>query len=111
MTDNYIQGLDYLSAQFDEINGYDFYRDIFPQNENAGELYTEYSHPNAIYLYRDEADAGTKRQLRRRIMLNDTWEADYMDYVEQNPMTLCSGLSYRRRANTLDNAQRIRPRL
>jgi hypothetical protein len=38
-------------------------------------------------------------------MLNDTWEQDYISYVEQNPMTLCSGLTYRRRANMLENAQ------
>ena len=30
-----------------------------------------------------------------------------MDYVEQNPMTLCSGLVYRRRENRLENAQRM----
>lgn len=40
-------------------------------------------------------------------MLKDTWEQDYMEYVEQNPLTLCSGLVYRRRANKLQNAQRM----
>jgi hypothetical protein len=107
MTENYRNCLDFLSAQFPEVNGCGFYREVFPENENAGDSRTDFSRPNAIYLYRAEADAGTKRQLRRRIMLNDTWEQDYMDYVEQNPMTLCSGLSYRRRANTLENAQRM----
>ena len=107
MNDNYRECLEYLSAQFEEIGGCDFYRDIFPDNEKKGELNTDFSRPNAIYLYRDEADEGTKRQLRRRIMLKDTWENDYTEYVERNPMTLCSGLSYRRRANRLENAQRM----
>ena len=107
MTDNYREGLEYLSAQFSEVNGYDFYRDIFPDNEISGELHEDFSYPNAIYLYRDEADEGTERRLRRRIMLNDTWAQDYMNYVEANPMTLCSGLSYRGRANKLENAQRV----
>jgi hypothetical protein len=107
MTQNYSEVFEYLSAQFPEVNGYEFYRNIFPNNESSGELHTDFSHPNAIYLYRDERDEGTKRRLRRRIMLNDTWEHDYMTYVESNPMTLCNGLSYRRRANTLENAQRM----
>jgi hypothetical protein len=106
-TDNYRAGFEYLAARFDEVNGCDFYRDIFPDNECAGEFYADFSHPNAVYLYRDEADAGTVRRLRRRIVLKDTWEHDYAHYVERNPMTLCSGLSYRRRANTLKNAQRM----
>jgi hypothetical protein len=107
VTQNYRVGLEFLSAQFPEVNGYEFYRDVFPDNENSGELYTDFSHPNAIYLYRDEADAGTPRSLRRRIMLKDAWEQDYVDHVERNPMTLCSGLAYRHRANKLDNAQRM----
>ena len=107
MTENYRDALEYLSARFTEVNGYDFYQDIFPNNENAGALYTDFSHPNAIYLYRDENCENSKRRLSRRIMLSDTWEQDYMDYVEGNLMTLCSGLTYRRRANKLENAQRM----
>jgi len=67
----------------------------------------DYSHPNAVYLYRDEEDAGTKRRLRRRVMFSDTWGNDYMEFVERNLLTLCSGLAYRKRANRLDNAQRM----
>ena len=106
MTENYRECFEYLSAQYQQVGGYEFYRELFPDNENAGEQHTDYSHPNAIYLYRDEADQDQEK-LRRRVMLNDTWEQDYMDYVEQNPMTLCSGLVYRRKANKLENAQRI----
>lgn len=40
-------------------------------------------------------------------MLNDTWEEDYVTYVECNPSTLCSGLSYRGRANKINKAQRM----
>lgn len=92
-----------LSSQYEQVKGYDFYRDIFPDNENEGEFNTDFSKPNAIYLYQDEET----KKMKRRIMLNDTWEYDYMNYVECNPMTLCGGLSYRKRANKLENAQRM----
>lgn len=101
MTD-YIDVCEYLSSKFDRVNGYNFYRDIFPNNEITGELNTNYSKPNAIYLYQDE-----NKKMKRRIMLNDTWEEDYMSYVECNPMTLCSGLTYRGRTNKLEHAQQM----
>jgi hypothetical protein len=108
MINDYQDCFGYLSAQFEQVDGYEFYREIFPDNENAGERHLDFSHPNAIYLYRDEADVEAgRRRLRRRVMLNDTWEQDYMDFVERNPMTLCSGLTYRRRANKLVNAQQM----
>lgn len=96
-----------LSSLFDGMDGYDFYKSIFPDNENQGECYSDFSHPNAIYLYRDREDQGAKRSLRRRIMLKDTWEDDYIEYVECNSLALCGGLSYRRRANKLENAQKM----
>lgn len=105
--DSYIELDCMLGALYDSVSGYDFYKYVFPNNENVGELCTDYSKPNAIYLYEDERDSGTKRRLRRRIMFNDTWEQDYIEYVESNPLTLCSGLSYRNRANRLQNAQRM----
>ena len=40
-------------------------------------------------------------------MLNDTWEEDYKEFVESNPMTLCSGLAYRGRVNRLEYAQQM----
>lgn len=40
-------------------------------------------------------------------MLNDTWEDDYMNYVECNHKTLCSGLAYRDKKNRLENAQQM----
>ena len=39
-----------LSSRYQEVNGYDFYRYIFPDNQNVGELSGDYSRPNAIYL-------------------------------------------------------------
>lgn len=93
---------EYLSSQYEQIDGYDFYRDIFPNNENKGEMNTDFSRPNAIYLYQDENE-----KMKRRVMLNDTWEEDYMDYIECNPMTLCGGLSYRGRTNKLEKAQQM----
>ena len=107
MDKNYREQLNYLSNLYDEINGYDFYKYIFPNNENQGELNTDFSKPNAIYLYEDERDKDTNRMLRRRIMLNDTFEDDYMEYVECNTSTLCSGLTYRGRTNKIANAQRM----
>lgn len=92
-----------LSEGFPEIDGISFYTDIFPDNENQGELSTDYSKPNAIYLYRDTAS----KNIRRRIMLSDTFEDDYRQYIEGNELTLCSGLSYRGRANRLENAQKM----
>lgn len=107
MTDNYAEIDEILKNQYSEIDGYDFYRYIFPDNENAGEYNTNFSKPNAIYLYQDERDEGTKRRLRRRIMLKDTWKCDYLTCIERNPMTLCSGVSYRKMANKLNNAQKM----
>lgn len=104
---NYVNVRSILSNQFEEVDGYDFYRYIFPNNQNQGELSKNYSKPNAVYLYRDEEEENPKRTYRRRIMLNDTWEEDYMAYVECNPMTLCSGLAYRGRVNRLEKAQQM----
>ncbi len=94
-----------LSNRFEEINGYDLYRYIFPNNENLGELNTDFSKPNAVYLYKDY-NQGSKRRLRRRIMLNDTFEDDYINYIECNK-ALCSGLTYRGRTNKLIHAQQM----
>lgn len=103
---NYIEQTEYLGSQFDEVNGYEFYAELFPDNECTGELNGDFSKPNAIYLYTDEQDKGSQRRMRRRIMLKDTWKQDYMDYVELNEKTLCSGLTYRARSNKLQNAHR-----
>lgn len=104
MTQNYQEVCGYLGARFPMVGGYDFYREVFPENENAGELLDDFSRPNAIFLYRK--DSSVKR-LTRRIMLNDTWEQQYVECVERNTMTLCSGLAYRGRKNTLENAQQM----
>lgn len=103
----YLEQIDYLSNQYEEWNGYDFYRFIFPNNESTKELNnSDFSKPNAVYLYGNtEGDAG--RSYNRRIMLSDTWEDDYIQFVEGKPKTLCSGLSYRGRTNKLEHAQRM----
>lgn len=102
---NYHEVTEYLEANFEEVEGCRFYRELFPNCETTGELNTDYSKPNAIYLYTDEKDKDSKRQMRRRIMLTDTWEEDYMNFVERNEKTLCGGLTYRGRSNKLINAQ------
>ena len=104
---NYREVEQLLSFHYEEVQGEEFYRYIFPNNQDQGELSGDYSKPNAVYLYKDPKDEGTDRQLRRRIMLNDTWENDYKEFVENNPMTLCSGLSYRGRTNRLAHAQHM----
>ena len=61
MTDNYRAVTELLASNFQEMDGYDFYRYIFPDNECQGEWNTDFSKPNGIYLYRDPTDEGTKR--------------------------------------------------
>ena len=82
-----------LDARFDEVNGYDFYKFIFPNNELKGVYTADYSQPNAVYVYSD----GEK--MRRRIMLNDTWEQDFTDYVESCPQAFTTGYTYLGRSN------------
>ncbi len=102
-----------LKLLYPQVNGYDFYRFIFPNNQVQGEHQDSESQgykPNAVYLYKPciagrLEDDDPRRRLRRRIMLSDTWEEDYTKFVERNDFTLCSGLSYRGKANTLNNAQ------
>jgi hypothetical protein len=103
----YIEVLEVLSTLYEEVDGYSFYNYIFPDNQKRGEFEGNYEKPNAIFLYTDDKDKGTKRRLRRRIMLSDTWKEDYINYVENNSSTLCSGITYRGRANNLENAQRM----
>lgn len=93
-----------MSNVYDQINGEDFYRYIFPNNQNYGEHIDNHWQPNAIYLYQAECGGSSKRHLRRRIMFDDTWSEDYMTYVERNEMTLCSGLAYFGRTNKLQSA-------
>lgn len=102
MTENYRGCYEYLSAQFEQVGGYDFYRELFPDNELYGVKYDDFSHPSAVYLYQGEDE-----RLHRRKMYHDTWEKDYTEFVEQNPLTLCSGLVYRRNKNRLEHAQRM----
>ena len=102
MTENYRGCYDYLSAQFEQVGGYEFYKELFPDNEVYGMNCKDFSHPSAVYLYR-----GEDQKLHRRKMYDDTWEQDYMDFVERNSLTLCSGLSYRRNKNRLEYAQRM----
>ena len=102
MTENYRGCYEYLSAQFEQVGGYDFYRELFPDNELYGVKYDDFSHPSAVYLYHGEDE-----RLHRRKMYHDTWEQDYTEFVEQNLLTLCSGLVYRRNKNRLEHAQRM----
>ena len=48
--DNYVRVKEILSSRYEEVGGYDFYRYLFPDNQDQGELSSNYSKPNAIYL-------------------------------------------------------------
>ena len=41
MTKNYSEVIPLLEARYEEVDGFDFYREIFPDNENEGELHTD----------------------------------------------------------------------
>lgn len=101
--DSYVDSLQYMLECYEEVDGCRFYQELFPDNENCGQYFQDFSHPNAIYLYYDPE----KGKLRRRIMLKDSWIMDYASFVQENKLTLCSGLVYRKRANKLQNAQRM----
>ena len=92
-----------LEARYEEVNGYDFYRDIFPDGGLSTEMPMDFSCPNAIFLCYDE-DLGYKL---RHSMFRDTWEQDYMDFVERHENCVCGGLAYRKQRNILENAQRM----
>ena len=62
---SYNELVKYLSKDYKEIEGQKFYSELFPDNQNQGEYSNDYSKPNAIYLYRDQKDEGSKRKLRR----------------------------------------------
>ena len=88
----------------DPTYGQDFYEYIFPDNEVSGENNKNFSKPNAIYLYQPNPDS---KKLKRRIMLKDQWENDFVEYVCDNSMTLCSGIAYRGLTNKLEHAQQM----
>ena len=92
-----------LEARYEEVNGYDFYREIFPDGECSDEQHEDFSHPNAIFLYYDESKGYKVRQP----MYRDTWKQDYMELVERQKNCVCGGLAYRQRRNLLQNAQRM----
>src|SRR5690625_4903584 len=89
-----------------DVDGYEFYKFIFPNNERSGEMNTDFSKPNAIYLYKN-GDETSERKMIRRIMLSDTWEDDYINNVEMNEKALCSGLAYVGRANKIQSATKM----
>ncbi len=104
---NYEELEQLLGYHYKEVKGEDFYRYIFPNNQNKGEYSGDYSKPNGVYLYKEKEDEKTNRTLRRRIMLSDTWKDDYNKYIKENPMTLCNGIAYRGRTNRLEQAQKM----
>jgi len=100
---DYVDCYNYLKFNnFEEIDGLDFYNFIFPNNEKSGEYYKDFSHPNSVFLFKD------KGKMIRRIMLKDTFEDIYENYVRgNNERTLCGGLTYRKGNNKLNNAQNM----
>lgn len=99
----YQEVINVLESRYPEVNGYDFYREIFPDGELSTEMHTDFSRPNAIYLCYDQ-QLGYKV---RHSMFRDTWEQEYMDLVERQENCVCGGLAYRKQRNILENAQRM----
>lgn len=101
---DYPEMVKYLTDTFPEVDGKELYEDLFPDNEKAGEHKKNhnYEKPNAVYLY-----STPDGKMHRRIMLKDTWSKDYDTFVKGNPMTLCSGLTFRGRTNQMAHAQRM----
>ena len=56
----YIEVLEVLNVLYDEVDGCSFYDYIFPDNQKQGEQCSHYEKPNAVYLYTDEKDSGTR---------------------------------------------------
>ncbi len=109
---DYQQCFDYLyHNDYEEwSDGEAFYNFIFPNCESKGEMNKDFSNPNAVFLYKylkTTLNYTDKPTLKRRIMLKDTWGDDYIDFVLENDLTLCSGLSYRGRHNDLAHAQQM----
>ena len=53
MTEKLSRLLQYLSAQYPEVGGYEFYKELFRTMRTRRTAHG-FSHPNAVYLYRDE---------------------------------------------------------
>lgn len=93
-----------LENRYEEISGDELYMEIFSNNERSGEEAIPGNYkPNGIFLYWDE---DTQRQ-RRRIMLSDTWQNDYINYVEMNERALCAGLAFRGKTNRNTDAAKL----
>lgn len=101
---NYYECVDFMSANFEQVDPIEFYEELFPNNETKQEALTNihYQQPNAVYLYK----AGNDKQYRM-IMYKDRWRDDFLDYIEGNELALCGGLAYRGNKNTLENAQKM----
>ena len=103
MSNNYAECMEFLSSQFEKVNGFDYYLELFPNNEKQGELHSDFSQPNAIFIYMDELTQKKKTKL----MFSDTWHDDFLELVESKESAICGGLSYRGKKNLLENAQKL----
>ncbi len=95
----------------EEFNGFEFYNFIFnpinkfiPKSDERLKASSSFK-PNGIFLFQDEDKPESERHFLHRVILKDTWENDYMDFVELKHQTLCSGIAYRGNRNKLENAQ------
>ena len=101
---NYSECAEFMAANFEQMDPISFYQELFPNNETHEEalINTHYQQPNAVFLYKTDTD-----KQHRMIMYKDTWEDDFLQYVENNALALCGGLAYRGNKNILANAQRM----
>ena len=101
---NYAECAEFMAANFEQMDPISFYKELFPDNETHEEaqINTHYQQPNAVFLYKTDTD-----KQHRMIMYKDSWENDFIQYVENNALALCGGLAYRGNKNILANAQRM----
>lgn len=104
--ENYLETVSVMDSYTDRIDGYNFYKFIFPNNELSGKQADDFSMPNAIFLYENDMPQ-VKKEYSKRIMLKDTWEEDYINLVEKQEHTLCSGMTYRGKRTLQKNEQNM----
>lgn len=62
--ENYNAVVNIMDSFTDRVNGYDFYKYIFPKNEEQGEQQSDFSRPNAIFMHENRVTAA-KRSIRK----------------------------------------------
>ena len=75
---NFAECAEFMSANFEQMDPVNFYKELFPDNETHEEaqINTHYQQPNAVFLYKTDTD-----KQHRMIMYKDSWENDFLQYA------------------------------